>query len=325
MAMFTTSRRIALAGALLASVALALPLGSQAATTPAPKPPSVSTAGASQPNTSTATLNGGINPRGVETSYFFQYGTTTSYGAQTTPVAVGASTVKVRVSQAITGLQPGTTYHYRLVATSAAGTTDGQDVAFTTKKIPLTFKIAAIPDPDVFGSQFSVSGVLSGTDAANHELVLQANPFPYLGGFKDTGNPEMTEADGGFLFPVTNLLINTRFRVATVETPPVTSPVVIEHIAVRVSLHVRSTGRHGFVRLYGAVAPAEAGAKVGFELLRPGHRILYVSGTVVKRASASASRFSRVVRISYPGLYRAIVRVHDGKQVPGHSRSVLIR
>jgi hypothetical protein len=321
-----------LAGAIVASMLLALPFGSQAATTttttPLPKPPFVYTGGAVGASTSSVTLKGEVNPHGLETSYVFQYGLTTAYGTQTSAAAVGAGTAEIKVSQPIAGLQPGTTYHYRLVATSAAGTTTGQDAAFTTKKIPLTFKLTTVPNPVVFGNSFSVTGTLSGTEAANHEVVLQATPFPYLRGFKDTGNPQMTDVGGNFTFPVANLLENTQFRVATVATagvPTVNSPAMIERVAVRVSLHVRSTGRPGFVRLYGALEPAEAGAHVVLQLLLHGHGRINVAGTKVRRASASASSFSRVVRIRSGGLYRALVQVENGKQVPGHSRAILIR
>ncbi len=334
MTMFTTSRRVALTGTLLASAVLALPFGSQADTpapVPAPKPPpppSVYTGGVTAVSTTSATLKGGVNPHGLETSYVFQYGPATTYGAQTSAAPVGSGTTSVQVSEPITGLQPGATYHYRIVATSAAGTTSGGDVAFTTKKIPLTFKVTATPDPVVFGNSFAVSGTLSGTEAANHEVVLQATPFPYLRGFKDTGNPQVTNAAGNFSFPVASLLENTQFRVATVATagvPAVNSHPIIERVAVRVSLHVRSTGRPGFVRLYGSVKPAEAGASVGLQLLRPGQKALSVAVTKVKRATTSASRFDRIVRIRRGGLYRAIVWVDNGKQVPGHSRAILIR
>jgi hypothetical protein len=327
MTTFTTSRRVALACALVAIPALGLSSGSQAATasSPSPKPPSVYTGGSAGMSTTTATLKGGVIPHGVETGYFFQYGTTTAYGAQTPTAPAGNGTAEVKVSQPITGLAPGTTYHYRIVATSAAGTTDGQDAYFTTKTIPLTFTIAATPKLVVFGSSFSVSGVLSGTDAADHEVVLQSTPFPYLRGFKATGNPTMTNASGGFSFSVAHLTENTELRVATVETPPVNSHAVIERVAVRVSMHVSSTGRPGFARLYGAVEPAEVGARVGFQLLRPGVRPLTVASTKIGHASASASQFSRVVRIRHAGLYRAIVWVDNGKQVPGHSRAILIR
>jgi hypothetical protein len=321
---------VALAGSILASTALMLPLGARAATSaPAPKLPSASTGGSLQVSISSATLKGTVNPHGAETSYVFQYGTTTAYGTQTATASAGNGTTQIQVSEPITGLAPGTIYHYRIVATSAAGTTDGRDGTFTTKKIPLKFKVLATPPIAVFGSSFMLSGVLSGTTAANHELVLQANKFPYLGGFKDTGSPTVTDAAGAFSFSVANLLETTQFRVATVATagvPAVNSTVVVERVAVRVSLHVRSTGRPGFVRLYGAVEPAEVGAPVTFQLLRNGFPPSNIGGkTEARRATTGESRFSLVVRIRRGGLYRALVDVSNGKQVSGHSRAILIR
>jgi hypothetical protein len=267
-------------------------------------------------STVSATLKGTINPHGLETMYAFQFGATTGYGAQTSPVSAGGGTTEIKVSQTISGLQPGTTYHFRLVATNTAGTANGQDVVLTTKKIPLTFQIAGSPNPVVFGSPFSVGGVLSGTGAEGHQIVLQVNPYPYLGGFKTTSNPEVTDSGGRFSFSIASALVNSLFRVAAIGSPTVNSPVVAERVAVRVNLHLHSTGRHGFVRMYGTVAPAEVGAPVGFQLMRPGHRPLTVAGTVVRRASASGARFSRVVHIRRGNLYRAYVQVTGGKQVP---------
>lgn len=83
---------------------------------------------------------------------------------------------------------------------------------------------------------------------------------------------------GGFSFPFLGLLESAQLRVATVGKPEVFSAVVLENVAVRVSFHARSTGRPGFVRLYGTVAPAELGALVGFQLLVPGHRSMNEGG-----------------------------------------------
>jgi hypothetical protein len=60
-----------------------------------------------------------------------------------------------------------------------------------------------------------------------------------LGGFKNVGNPEITNSTGGFSFPVLGLLENAQLRVVTVGKPLVVSPVVTETVAVRVSFHVR--------------------------------------------------------------------------------------
>jgi streptogramin lyase len=79
-----------------------------------------------------ATLNAQVNPNAVETSYRFDYGTTTSYGQSTGTAIVGHEGQPVGVSAGISGLEPATIYHYRVVATSAAGTAVGSDVQFET-------------------------------------------------------------------------------------------------------------------------------------------------------------------------------------------------
>ena len=114
-------------------------------------------------------------------------------------------------------------------------------------------QIVVAPNPVEFGSPFFVEGTLSGTGASTHAVVLQANPFPYLGGFKTVGNPEVANSAGGFSFPFVGLLENAQLRVMTVGKPVVRSPVVLESVAVRVSFHVRRARRRGFVRLYGTV------------------------------------------------------------------------
>ena len=110
----------------------------------------------------------------------------------------------------------------------------------------------------------------------------------------------------------------------TVGKPVVSSPVVLENVAVRVSFHVRRARRRGFVRLYGTVAPAQGGALVGFQLLRPG-RSVNEGGTAVTAGTASVSRFRAVVRLRHRGLYRALIKVSDGAHVSNYSEPILIR
>ena len=86
----------------------------------------------------TATLTGSANPRGRATTWWFEYGTTTRYGSQTSRRSAGSGSAARSLTAALTGLRPGTTYHYRLVATSDAGSSRGADVAFTTVGVTLT-------------------------------------------------------------------------------------------------------------------------------------------------------------------------------------------
>jgi hypothetical protein len=112
-----------------ASLTVSAPSGSSAK-------PAASTRPASHIGRHSATLNGAVNPEGTSTSFWFQYGTGTGYGKQTSRRAAGAGTASVPASAALSGLRAGTRYHYRIVASSTAGTTYGADVTFTTRPLP---------------------------------------------------------------------------------------------------------------------------------------------------------------------------------------------
>lgn len=79
-----------------------------------------------------ATLAGTVNSKGSPTSYHFEYGTTTAYGATTPATDAGSGTNAVAASASVSGLSPSTTYHYRVVASNAAGVAQGGDQTFTT-------------------------------------------------------------------------------------------------------------------------------------------------------------------------------------------------
>ena len=81
---------------------------------------------------SSVTLTGSVNPSGRTTSYTFQYGTTSSYGLQSAPVSLSSGTSAKSVAATVGGLAAGTTYYYRLVATSSAGTSASGGLAFVT-------------------------------------------------------------------------------------------------------------------------------------------------------------------------------------------------
>jgi hypothetical protein len=83
-----------------------------------------------------ATVGGIVAPGGLPTSYSFEYGPTTAYGETVPAASAGAGEAPVVVAGSIPGLVPGTTYHYRLVATNALGTTLGIDAELTTAPTP---------------------------------------------------------------------------------------------------------------------------------------------------------------------------------------------
>ena len=89
------------------------------------------TAAATSVGSTSATLNGTVNPNGASTTVFFQYGTTAAYGSQTANQVFTGNSVQ-NVTANVGGLTANTTYHYRLVAKNAGGTSTGSDVSFTT-------------------------------------------------------------------------------------------------------------------------------------------------------------------------------------------------
>lgn len=127
--------RVAAAILLVACGLLAVAIssaGSPAPASAAASPPSVTTGSASNISQSNATVTGTVNPNGQATTYFVEYGPTTSYGTQTNAVSLGSGTTPVAVHATLYGLTPNTAYHYRLVAQSSAGTTNGPDQTLTT-------------------------------------------------------------------------------------------------------------------------------------------------------------------------------------------------
>jgi Ca2+-binding RTX toxin-like protein len=85
---------------------------------------------------SSARVNGVVNPHGLATTWWFEYGRTRGYGFRTVQNGVAGS-VDLRVDSLLTGLSAGVRWHYRIVARSAAGTSVGADASFATPPRPL--------------------------------------------------------------------------------------------------------------------------------------------------------------------------------------------
>lgn len=285
--------------------------------------PAVTTGSAHSVTYSTAVISGSVDPNGAETFYYVQYGPTKAYGAQSAIARLGAGTHKVSVSVSLGDLQPLTRYHYRLVAANSAGVSTGSDATFTTPKVPLSLQIISAPNPVLYGGAVVVDGTLSGTGNAGREVVLQASSFPFTVGFANVGNPELTTSTGSFSFTVLGMTLVTQFRVVTVTSPPVVSPVTTEAVAVRVRYHVGRSRRAHHVRFTGIVTPAEDGAKVGILRIVHGRGVL-VAGATLHHHSATSSAFSANVRF-HRGLYRVLVVVTSGAQVSAYGPSVFLR
>jgi hypothetical protein len=119
-------------------------------TTLSATPPLVSTGGASRISQNTATLSGTVATNGLQTNYGFEIGTEPgSYGPATGLGGIGGAATET-VSVTLGELQPGTTYFYRVSASNADGTAQGQAESFSTPGFPTL--IAPPPSPPLIAA-----------------------------------------------------------------------------------------------------------------------------------------------------------------------------
>jgi hypothetical protein len=112
--------------------------------TASPEKPTIGKIGTSAVGATIATLWAEIDPNGEDTTYYFEYGLTESYGS-VVPVGyadAGHGIDDTNVEQSVDGLASGVTYHYRVVAVNAQGTSASADQTFTTFGVT-SFKVSA--------------------------------------------------------------------------------------------------------------------------------------------------------------------------------------
>jgi phosphodiesterase/alkaline phosphatase D-like protein len=131
-----------------------------------PTTPAVITGAATNVEFTDATANGTLNnSAGVSNSAYFEYGTTTNYGSETTSQHIpAAGSSAAPVAALLRNLTPNTLYHYQLVGTNSGGTSYGGDETFTTASLPGNL-------PGVFN--IPASGVSCNT--ANLNAVVDPN------------------------------------------------------------------------------------------------------------------------------------------------------
>ena len=144
-----------------------------------------------------ATLTGVIIPGNRATTYYFEYGKTSGYGSKAPKTGEGtiaSSSEPVEVSQAVTGLEPETTYHYRVVATNTSGTVYGKDktVRTTTEPYSLLTSFGSAGGGNgqfgtPLGSAVDSSGNVWVADCSNNRVQKFAPNGEYLLKFGSTG------------------------------------------------------------------------------------------------------------------------------------------
>jgi hypothetical protein len=143
-------------------------------------PPGVTTGPASDVKGSSAVLAGTIDTIGDQTTYHFEYGLTTDYGNAAPAGAKGVagnSRTPRTFTRPVTGLRPGTTYHYRFVARNSGGQAAGADRTFTTLlgDSAATRAYEQVSPPDKRGASLdTVYGFHAAADGSGIEYIGSA-------------------------------------------------------------------------------------------------------------------------------------------------------
>lgn len=202
-------------------------LGSITGIAAAASSPTVVTGAPTSVNATRAVLHGRVNPNGLATQYVFSYGPTVAYGVNTVVHAVGHGAKGVDVARAVTGLTPGTVYHYRISAVNRAGTGVGADRTFTTTGHP--------PAAVVTGGPINV-GKTSAT------ITGSINPNGATTSYQIQYGPTTAYGYATFAVPLAAL------------TTPVPVSVPLGGLAPRTLFHYRVVAFHGSTSSAGADA-----------------------------------------------------------------------
>ena len=124
-----------------------------------PLTPIVGSSSVSSLETTSANVGFTVNPQGYASTYYVEYGTTSSYGQTTATASAGSGSAASNVSVKLSGLAASTLYHYRVVASNVFGTVYGSEGTFTTDGEDKTPTITALTANYITSN----SAVLSGT------------------------------------------------------------------------------------------------------------------------------------------------------------------
>lgn len=290
--------------------------------------PTATTTAATNIAATSATLNGTVSSNGETTTYFFEYGTTTSYGTKTATTEVKGNAAK-DVSADVTGLTPSTTYNYRVVATNPSGTVPGANMTFTTPAAGANTNVLSIAVSNrtvTFGRPTTITGTLTGPNSAGAVVKLEEDPAPYTGNFKPTGLTTTTDAAGKYSIVVSPSR-NTKYRVSTGNgKDTTTSGEVTVRVRVKVTLGISDrTPRVGqLIWLRGHVTPGHDGKVARIQRRTAAGRWRTIARTTLVAASpvgsTPRSKYARRIRATKDGVYRVRVAPADGDHIAGNSR-----
>jgi hypothetical protein len=168
--------------------------------------------------TAEAAVGAKIDAGGLPTEYRIEYGTSVAYGASTAETSIGAPRSAVAVQKSLSGLQPGTLYHFRFAAANSLGISRGGDETFGTARAS-TAAGSSLPDGRAYemvsplanadGNVYvpALGGGLPGHDDITSQALYRAsadgNAVAYAGEPLATGGDGFTSGGAGNQFLAT--------------------------------------------------------------------------------------------------------------------------
>ena len=293
-----------------------------------PVAPGVSLSSATAVGSRGGTVRGSVDPNRAETTYRFEYGTTTNYGRLTPRVNAGAVDGRKPVTAVLSGLRPYTRYHYRLTATNSVGTTRTGDRSFVTQRLPSAIALSLPRATIRWGEGLEIRGDVDGFGVNGITVQLERQDFPFLGGFSSENTPAPVRADrfGRFAFFIPAVFTTTRLHARTLTPIGVTSEAVAPRVAVRVGAGVRRLGKRR-ARIRGAITPAVPNARVVLQRRTASGSWVFARGRGVTPLANNRSRYTfRVKRKRTARVYRVKVFPRDeGAHVSNTSREVRVK
>ena len=195
--------------------------GADQTLTTLPTTPTVETTEASSLTQTTATLNATVNPNEGEVSdCHFEYGTSESYGSSVPCSSLpGSGSIPVAVSAPATGLSANTTYHFRILATNAGGTTTGSDHSFTTLPSPPTVQTGVASA--VGQTTASLNATVNPNEGDVSDCRFEYGSSPSYGSSVPCSSlPGSGSAPVAVSAPATGLTANTTYHFRVAATNP---------------------------------------------------------------------------------------------------------
>ena len=250
-----------------------------------------------------ARLQGTVDPNNEPTTWYFEYGETTAYGARTPDQGPLTGAAGQQVAFDVGSLGPGTTYHFRLVAVNPSGTVLGRDRQFTT---PASVSLSASRNPVSFGDSINFTGALTGQGIGGVRVALEENLYPFTG-FNEVASG-VTDAAGRFAF-LRAPVANAAYRVTAANRASARSPTILALVRNKVSLRPSTARprRGRSVVFSGSASPAHIGQTIYVQRLGSRGWGTVLRARLVATSNPFVASYSARLRRVRSGLYRAYI------------------